>query len=127
VVEILLPAEHSARGSLASKKRRFINGVRQVALEEGEELLRAGAVSQNHLLFPRDAIEVYLKAGDWDRAERSAAELEQYTRSEPLPFADPLRRRTSSTWPAVRPAPAIRTNGLSPGQKQDVLNLLRGL
>src|SRR6202040_3138087 len=40
------------------------------------------------LLFPRDAIEVYLEAGDWDRAQRSAAELEQYTRSEPLPFAD---------------------------------------
>jgi class 3 adenylate cyclase/tetratricopeptide (TPR) repeat protein len=62
--------------------------VRQAALEEGEELLRAGAVSHHHLLFPRDAIEVYLEAGDWDRAQRSAAELEQYTRSEPLPFAD---------------------------------------
>jgi tetratricopeptide (TPR) repeat protein len=61
---------------------------RQAALEEAEELLRAGAVSHNHLLFPRDAIEVYLEAGNWDRVERSAAELEQYTRSEPLPFAD---------------------------------------
>ncbi len=61
---------------------------RKAALEEAEELLRAGAVSHNHLLFPRDAIEVYLEAGDWDRVERSAAELEQYTRSEPLPFAD---------------------------------------
>jgi hypothetical protein len=39
-------------------------------------------------LFPRDAIEVYLEAGNWDRAARCAAELEQYTRSEPLPFAD---------------------------------------
>jgi tetratricopeptide (TPR) repeat protein len=61
---------------------------RQAALEEAKELLRAGAVSHNHLLFPRDAIEVYLEAGDWDRVEHSAAELEQYTRSEPLPFAD---------------------------------------
>jgi tetratricopeptide (TPR) repeat protein len=61
---------------------------RQAALDEAEELLRAGAVSHNHLLFPRDAIEVYLEAGDSDRVERSAAELEQYTRSEPLPFAD---------------------------------------
>jgi hypothetical protein len=61
---------------------------RQAALEEAEELLRAGAVSHNHLLLPRDAIEVYLEAGNWDRVERSAAELEQYTRSEPLPFAD---------------------------------------
>ena len=62
--------------------------MRKAALEEAEELLRAGAVSHNHLLFPRDAIEVYLEAGDWDRVERSAVELEQYTRSEPLPFAD---------------------------------------
>jgi class 3 adenylate cyclase/tetratricopeptide (TPR) repeat protein len=61
---------------------------RQAALEKGEELLRAGAVSHNHLLFPRDAIEVYLEAGNWDGVEHSAASLEQYTRSEPLPFAD---------------------------------------
>ena len=61
---------------------------RQAALDEAEGLLRAGAVRHNHLLFPRDAIEVYLEAGNWDRAERSAAELEQHTRSEPLPFAD---------------------------------------
>jgi tetratricopeptide (TPR) repeat protein len=61
---------------------------RQAALEESEELLRAGAVSHNHLLFPRDAIEAYLEAGDWEGVESSAAELERYTRSEPLPFAD---------------------------------------
>jgi class 3 adenylate cyclase/tetratricopeptide (TPR) repeat protein len=61
---------------------------RQAALEEGEELLRGGAVSHNHLLFPRDAIEFYLEVGDWDGVERSAAGLEQYTRSEPLQFAD---------------------------------------
>jgi tetratricopeptide (TPR) repeat protein len=61
---------------------------RQAALEKGEELLRAGAVSHNHLLFPRDAIEAYLEAGDWEGVERSAAGLAQYTRSEPLPFAD---------------------------------------
>ena len=61
---------------------------RQAALEEGEELLRAGAVSHNHLLFPRDAIEFYLEIGNWDGVERTAAGLEQYTRSEPLRFAD---------------------------------------
>jgi hypothetical protein len=43
-------------------------------------LLRAGAVSHNHLLFPRDAIEAYLEADDWEGVERSAAELAQYTR-----------------------------------------------
>ena len=61
---------------------------RHAALEEGEALLRAGAVSHNHLLFPRDAVEAYLEAGDWEGVERTAAELEEYTRSEPLPFAD---------------------------------------
>jgi tetratricopeptide (TPR) repeat protein len=61
---------------------------RQAALEEAEALLRAGAVSHNHLLFPRDAIEAYFEAGDWERMEHCAAELERYTRSEPLPFAD---------------------------------------
>jgi hypothetical protein len=62
--------------------------VHRKALAEGEALLRAGAVSHNHLLFPRDAIEAYLEAGDWEGVERSAAGLAQYTRSEPLPFSD---------------------------------------
>ena len=45
-------------------------------------------MSHNHLLFPRDAIVAYFEAGDWERMEHWAAELEQHTRSEPLPFAD---------------------------------------
>jgi hypothetical protein len=61
---------------------------RRAPLEEAEELLRAGAVGSNHLLFARDAIEVYLEAGDWEGVERVAADVDQYTRSEPLPFAD---------------------------------------
>ena len=61
---------------------------RQAALAEGEALLEAGAVSHNHLLFRRDAIDAYLGAGDWEGVERSAAGLPQYTRSEPLPFSD---------------------------------------
>ena len=61
--------------------------VRQAALKEGEALLQAGAVSHNHLLFRRDAIDAYLGAGDWEGAERSAAALEDYTRAEPLPFS----------------------------------------
>jgi len=62
--------------------------VRHAALEEGEALLRAGAVSHNHLLFRRDAIDACLGAGDWEGAERSAAALEDYTGSEPPPFSD---------------------------------------
>jgi tetratricopeptide (TPR) repeat protein len=59
----------------------------RAALAEAEALLGAGAVSHNHLLFPRDAAEAYLEAEDWDGVDRTAAELEQYTRREPLPFA----------------------------------------
>ena len=62
--------------------------VRQAALEEGDALLRAGAVSHNHFLFRRDAIDACLGAADWKGAERSAAALEDFTRSEPLPFSD---------------------------------------
>jgi tetratricopeptide (TPR) repeat protein len=62
--------------------------VRKQALDEGEALLRAGAVSHNHFLFRRDAIDACLGAGDWEGAERSAAALEDYTRAEPLPFSD---------------------------------------
>jgi hypothetical protein len=61
---------------------------RQAALVEGEALLRAGAVSHNHLLFRRDAIDACLDASEWEGAERSAAALEDFTRSEPLPFSD---------------------------------------
>jgi class 3 adenylate cyclase/tetratricopeptide (TPR) repeat protein len=61
---------------------------RRTSLEEAKELLQAGAVGSNHLLFPRDAIEVYLEAGDWEGVERVAADLDQYTRSESLPFSD---------------------------------------
>jgi hypothetical protein len=61
---------------------------RRAALKEGEALLEAGAVSHNHLLFGRDAIEAYLGLGDWDGVERSAAALARYTQSEPVPFAD---------------------------------------
>jgi hypothetical protein len=61
---------------------------RRAALEEGEAVLKAGAVSHNHLLFRRDAIEAYLAIGDWEGMERSAEALAQYTRAEPLPFAE---------------------------------------
>ncbi len=61
---------------------------REQALKDGEALLRAGAVGHNHFLFYRDAVEASLGAGDWDGAERYAAALEDYTRSEPLPWTD---------------------------------------
>lgn len=57
-------------------------------LDEGEALLARGCVSHNHLEFPLFAIEVSLRAGDHAEALRHAAELEAYTRAEPLPWVD---------------------------------------
>jgi hypothetical protein len=61
---------------------------RRRAFQEGEALLRAGAVGHNHLWFHRDAMEAALRAKDWDGAERFAGALEDYTRAEPLPWSD---------------------------------------
>jgi tetratricopeptide (TPR) repeat protein len=61
---------------------------RQTALTEGEEILRKGAVSHNHLWFFRYAIDASLDSQDWDGAERYSAALENYTRPEPLPWAN---------------------------------------
>ncbi|MEH2501074.1 class 3 adenylate cyclase/tetratricopeptide (TPR) repeat protein [Bradyrhizobium sp. AZCC 1678] len=60
---------------------------RQTALTEGEEILRKGAVSHNHLWFFRYAIDASLDSQDWDGAEHYSAALEDYTRPEPLPWA----------------------------------------
>jgi class 3 adenylate cyclase/tetratricopeptide (TPR) repeat protein len=64
------------------------DSLRRRSLMEGEELLRRGSVGHNHLRFYRHAIEASLNAGAWDEAERYAVALEDYTRPEPLPWAD---------------------------------------
>ncbi|MBR9653275.1 adenylate/guanylate cyclase domain-containing protein [Thalassovita aquimarina] len=61
---------------------------RRHALENGEKLLAAGAVSHNHLEFYPDAINVSLDLGDWNEARRFAAALKDFTRSEPLALSD---------------------------------------
>ncbi|MBP0590277.1 AAA family ATPase [Paraburkholderia sp. LEh10] len=57
------------------------------ALEEGEALLASGAVSHNHYLFRRDAIDACIDRGLWDAAMIHAAALEDYARREPSPFS----------------------------------------
>jgi hypothetical protein len=57
-------------------------------LAKGAELLRLGAVGHNHLWFYRDAIEAMLSVGDASGALRYVTGLEEYTRAEPLPWAD---------------------------------------
>jgi hypothetical protein len=62
-------------------------------LAEGADMLRRGAVGHNHLWFYRDAIEAMLSAGDAAGALHYATALEDYTRVEPLPWAELFVRR----------------------------------
>lgn len=64
------------------------DGERVRLLAEGADMLRRGAVGHNHLWFYRDAIDAMLSAGDAADALRYAAALEDYTRVEPLPWAE---------------------------------------
>jgi hypothetical protein len=61
---------------------------RSKALAEGEAILEAGAVSHNHLLFRRDAIDACLETLAWDRADDHAAALETFARREPSPWSN---------------------------------------
>ena len=60
----------------------------RAALAEGEEILAAGCVGHNYFGFYRDAIDIALRNGAWDEAERYVAALTRYTRAEPVPWAD---------------------------------------
>ncbi|WP_061173129.1 adenylate/guanylate cyclase domain-containing protein [Caballeronia pedi] len=57
------------------------------ALAEGEALLAAGAVSHNHFLFRRDAIDACIDLARWDSAAHHATALEDYACREPSPFS----------------------------------------
>ena len=61
---------------------------RRWALAEGDALLATGCVSHTHLYFHEAAIAASLSAGDWEAAERHADAMTDYTRHEPLPWAD---------------------------------------
>ena len=64
------------------------DGERARLLAEGAGMLQRGAVGHNHLWFYRDAIEAMLSAGDAAGALRYVTALEDYTRVEPLPWAE---------------------------------------
>ncbi|MBL8894550.1 MAG: AAA family ATPase [Rhizobiales bacterium] len=61
---------------------------RAEALKSAEELLPTSPISHNHLIFRMVAIDASLESGNWDEAERYAADLEAYTAPEPSPWAD---------------------------------------
>jgi class 3 adenylate cyclase/tetratricopeptide (TPR) repeat protein len=66
---------------------------RKMRLDEGEAVIRHGCNAHNVLWFYRDGIDTCLEARDWDQAERFAGLFEEYTRPEPLPWADLFIRR----------------------------------
>ena len=73
-------------------------------LKDGEALLAKGCVSHNYLEFYRLALEFNLKHANWDEARRLAAALADYTRGEPLAWAELVMRRAN--WLADRAAGA---------------------
>ena len=70
------------------------------ALAEAESILDSGCVAHNHFWFAQTAIDHALENGEWDDAERYAARLETYTRTQPLPGSDFLiaRGRALAAW-----------------------------
>lgn len=63
-------------------------GVREKSLAEADELLARGCVSHNYFSFYPAAMDIVLRLGEWDEADRYAGALEDYTRGEPLPLCD---------------------------------------
>jgi hypothetical protein len=61
---------------------------REALLAEGRAMLERGTVGHNHLWFHRDAIEAQLCARDFGGALGYAQAPEDYTRAEPLPWAE---------------------------------------
>ncbi|MBV9983048.1 adenylate/guanylate cyclase domain-containing protein [Bradyrhizobium sp.] len=75
-------------------------GERATLLAEGEAMLGRGSVGHNHLWFYRDAIEALLSARDAEGALAYVGRLQDYTRAEPLAWADlfAARGRALCAW-----------------------------
>lgn len=63
------------------------------ALAQGEAILAQSCVSHCHLDLYEAAMEVSLRNGRWDDADRYADALQAYTRAEPFPWAQFQIRR----------------------------------
>jgi hypothetical protein len=103
--------QFSAPKALGALSRAVEDNVERVqVLADGASLLSRGAVGHNHLWFYRDAIEAMLSAGDAARALSYVAALDNYTRAEPLPWADLFAARGRALAAALqgRPDEALR-------------------
>jgi DNA-binding SARP family transcriptional activator/predicted ATPase len=66
------------------------------ALLEGEKLLSKQALSHNHLMFYRYAIESCLDTKDFDKAQYYMDALGRYTAAEPLPWSEFIIHRAKA-------------------------------
>jgi hypothetical protein len=68
--------------------------------EASMEFRGAGSVSHNHFFLYPDAIEASIEIGDWGGVERYVAALEDFTRSESLPWCNFFiaRGRALAAW-----------------------------
>jgi len=61
---------------------------REKYLTEGGEILSQGAVSHCQFWYHRVVMDICYRIGDWQRMEQYATALEEFTRTEPLPWTD---------------------------------------
>lgn len=61
---------------------------RSAALEEGESLLRSGAVSHNYFFFYRNAGEVANESGEWDKLDLYAEALKRCVAPDIVPWVE---------------------------------------
>ena len=62
--------------------------MREKYLAEGQEILAGGVVSHCQFWFHRVAMDICCRIRDWDRMDRYATALEDFTRNEPLPWTE---------------------------------------
>ena len=101
----------SSRQGRSDRRRMRIKAAeaKRRALAEAEALIAAGCVSHNQLRFYPDAMNVALELGDLDEVERYAAALEDFTKPEPLSWADFFiaRGRALAGYARGQAAPAL--------------------
>ena len=103
----------------------FLTGdAQRAALARGEDILRSGVISHNHLEFNRDAIDACARTARWDDAERYAATLRDFTAPHPFPWADFFVARGMALAAAGRGDPDGRALALAAKAEAERIGLL---
>ena len=97
-------------GALASVTQD--RATRAQVLARAEAVVKQGTLLGLSMLFYRDAIDIALADGDYDRMERFADALEALTRAEPTPWSDFViarARALAAFWRGRRDAALVET------------------